>query len=869
MELLYNPDVMPAAEVKATFVGRQWLVDELVSLVQRQPDGAGIQHVVIIAPRGMGKTTVLLMIEFAIREGPAASQWQAVRFSEESYDVTDLADFWMKTLSHLAADTQDPELLKRVDRLKAEHPGSDDLEEAGLALIKDWRREHGKRLVLLVDNFDLILAQINDERDNARLRNVLMNDGTLMLMGAATSFFREARAYDQPLYNFFKFYNLEALRSPEIEELLRKRAAVDGQPQFEDTLTANSSRLRALEYFTGGSPRLVLMLYRVVARSELIEVRHGLEKLLDEVTPYFKGKIEGLPAQQRKILDHIARLSSQTREGQTPTAIAQATRMPPNQVSAQLRRLHEEGYVRAANLRGRNSYYTLSEPLFAIWYQMRFGREARQRMQWLVDFLRAWYDAQEILTESQRLETRFRELLTGGSSREAQEALEYRRYLVEAMTDPLARLRAMDSVIRSYLELGDSKTLTDELLSGVSIESLPTDTLQALHEARCLSDEQFRRVQATGPTSAELQTLSKAAGTLNLCASAVDARRWDEALQHLGELVEIMPDNRTLLLMRGLLLSFAKGDQQSDATVDRALEIEPTNLVDWALRGAVLLVRCRYDEALRSFDGALAIDPNRSELWFLRGTTLSSLHRNDEALASIDRGLSVRPDDHDLWRVRGQVLGGLRRYEEALASFDRALEIRTDDHEAWCLRAGALSDLDRNEDALASLARALAIKPDDQKTLRLHGSTLSVLARFEEAIFSFNRALAVSSPEQGVVSHRLAICLSKFLTRVFQERLDLAQEEWREAVNAAEPLEHRQEALAKALLLVAKRGHVRFVGRLIAESGLEEELFPLARAVEYLVSNDEALIEKLSPEVRGIVEQIVSKLRKSVGHEGP
>src|SRR5206468_306266 len=163
-----------------------------------------------------------------------------------------------------------------------------DLQEAALALIKDWSQKHKKRLLLLIDNFDVILDQIHDERENARLRNVLMNDGTMMIIGTATTFFREARGYDQPLYNFFQIFNLE--------------------------------------------------------------------KLLDEVTPYYKAKMESLPPQQRKILDHIARVSGKTSEGLTPSEIAEATRLTVNQVSAQLKRLSDLGYVRAANLRERSSY---------------------------------------------------------------------------------------------------------------------------------------------------------------------------------------------------------------------------------------------------------------------------------------------------------------------------------------------------------------------------------------------------------------------------------------------------------------------------------------------------------------------------------
>jgi predicted AAA+ superfamily ATPase len=105
MELLYSPDRMPEEEIKATFVARQPLVDELFELVKGQPDGAGVQHAVIIAPRGMGKTTVLLMVKFAIKDRGLSDQWQVVKFPEESYGIYDLSDFWLETLSLIAADS--------------------------------------------------------------------------------------------------------------------------------------------------------------------------------------------------------------------------------------------------------------------------------------------------------------------------------------------------------------------------------------------------------------------------------------------------------------------------------------------------------------------------------------------------------------------------------------------------------------------------------------------------------------------------------------------------------------------------------------------------------------------------------------------
>ncbi|HEV2666609.1 MAG TPA: ATP-binding protein, partial [Blastocatellia bacterium] len=242
MELLYNPDQMPESEVKETFVARDQLLEDLVELIKGQPEGAGAQHAVIIAPRGMGKTTVLLMVKFAVKDRGLAGQWQAVKFPEESYGIYDLADLWIQSLELIAADTGDAELRRHTNDLKIEYPKNDELQEAAYSAIRYWRRKHGKRLLLLVENFDQILEQINDERDNARLRDVLMNDGTIMILGGATTFFKEARAYDQPLYNFFKIYDLADLKLEQMQELLRRRARVDHIADFETMLKQNASR---------------------------------------------------------------------------------------------------------------------------------------------------------------------------------------------------------------------------------------------------------------------------------------------------------------------------------------------------------------------------------------------------------------------------------------------------------------------------------------------------------------------------------------------------------------------------------------------------------------------------------------------------
>lgn len=970
MELLYNPDSKPEEEVKATFVARQWLVDEVVSLIRRQPDGAGVQHILIIAPRGMGKTTVLLMAKFAINEGNLSKRWHAVKFPEESYGVYDLADFWLEVLNIVAADTNDEQLQKQVEDLRSSFPGNNDLQEAALALIKDWRRKHKKRLVLLVDNIDMILEQINDERDEARLRDVLMNDGAMMIVGCAISFFDEARSYEKPLYNFFKTYDLAKLKFEQIQELLLRRAQLDGIQGFEETLKANKTRLRVLEYFTGGNPRLVLMLYRVVTQSDISEVSRGLEKLLDEVTPYFKAKVESLPAQLRKILDHLARVSSKTNEGLTPTEIAQAVRLTSNQVSSQLKRLSDMGYVRTANLRTRSSYYTLSEPLYAIWHQMRFGRDARERMRWLVNFLRAWYDAEEIGTESARLETRFREILSAGRTSEARDVLEHRRFLAEAMDDPFVRSRTIDAVVGGYLDIKDIERLKRDILSGVRLEDLSELTLSRLREANCISEKQADRARVSSPGSREGQRqadgvtnlllgitafideeeMERALLHLNLaleskleldrrelqiaweCRGIVlgELERLEEALESFDEAIKIASDSAACWFNRSIALSELGRLEEALASVDRSLSIRPDDADVLCGHGFVLLKLGKYEEAIASYDRALAIKSDISDAWYYRADAFDRLGKPEEAIASIDRSLNINCESSNAWLARGIILNNANRTEEAIASLDKALKIEPDNHEAWLhrgfafallgkdakalksfarvltlapnlaaawinqglalsrqkkheealssfekaleiepdsyvwyKRAELLQELGRYEEAIMSLEQAVDNKPDFCEAWHTRGVVLSRLGRYDEAIASFERALEGRSYEYEDSMMRPLVHLNKFLTLVTQGRSDSARHSWTDVVNSVRHSDNQKwyEILTVSLLGIAKGKNLRFVRQLIKDSDLEEQLFPVARGIDYLLGGDEALIEKLSPEVRGIVEEIVAKLR--------
>lgn len=631
MDNLYNPDTMSKEDIKALFVARQALLKEMVSLIKNQPHGAGVQHALIISPRGMGKTTMLLMLQFAVEDSKELSkEWQAVRFPEESYDITELADFWLKVLRYLGDATNDATLESKIAEIESRFTKSEELREAAWALVKDWRKKNKKRIILLIDNFDMILSQIGNDIEQARLRDILMNDGTVMLIGCAPSYFYEITDYEQPLYNFFKIYNLNDLKFSDIQELLRRRAEMDEIENFEEILQKNKSRLRALETFTGGNPRLVLMLYRIITSSDMTEVRKGLERLLDAVTPYYKDKTEKLPPQQRKIIDQIAQYSLEKREGISPTEIAQRTRMTPNQVSSQLKRLAENGYVRALNIRGRNSFYVLSEPLYVIWAQMRFGRTAREKRGWLVQILKAIFDIQEIQKEIEKLGERVKKFKLDGRNNKARGTLEYMLCLLE--TNPILMQNNFPLAVEGYLELQEIPSLKAEL-TVERLTNLPSTTLERLSQEGVINSHH-----------SFLITLQRINGFFNGLEKYVEEKREVEALNKLNEVTVLMEKTTE--------------DYKNVGSVLYVMS------VFYMLKGNILLKLDNYDSAIVQYDKSIE--------------SLDESLENTEPPQEIENALFL------LYLMKLNILLFQNKYNEAIESFKKYIDtVRKKRPENW------------------------------------------------------------------------------------------------------------------------------------------------------------------------------------------
>jgi tetratricopeptide (TPR) repeat protein len=886
----FSPHLATSQERSETFVGREAILEDLLDRVSK-PD-ADARHCILIGPRGIGKTHLLLLLADRIEEDEAlASRWAVIRFAEEEYSITSLAELLLKIIESLP-DGNAKDIGRDVD--------------LALAHILDFSAKSGKRILLLMDNIHLYFNQFPDA-DIGRMRDILISKPVFLIIGAAPSYFRQMTGYEEAFYNFFEPIHLSELTPGEVEGMLRRRAEFEDKQDFLEEFDQCQPKIRAAAHLTGGNPRLILMLYQVMCESGIVEAAEAFKQLLDELTPYFQGRMDGLPPQQRKVLDTLASQESPA----TPTELAELAGMQVNAVTSQLKRLKDVGYVQQVRRRkSRSTRYEVTERLFRMWREMRTDA-GRGRLAFLIRFLTLWYTPVQLVDETGKLLTQLGE----AEGRDRSRLLLQMQYLKDAMPEIL---RSEMKTLYSYAESGRHELAATGItpLKALAtyeeeVKEHPDDATAWLGRGLALGMlgrhdealESFDRALQIQPDDAfawlgrgmALEGLSRYDEALESFDRVVEIQpdhalawlgrgmaleslsRYEGALESYDKAIQIQPDDEDTWNNRGAVLSSLGRYEEALESYDKAIQIQPDYALVWHNRGVTLVKLNRYEEALESYDRAVQIQPDYASAWTNRGVTLDDLSRHEEALESYDRAIQIQPDDPYAWYNRGVILVKLSRYEEALESFDRTLQIQPDHANAWYNRGVVLGrDLGRHEEALESYDRAVQIQPDYAKAWCNRGAALYYLGGHEEALESARKAMELAKA-QGMddvskVAFGLAVAarLSISSRGLEEGNPGLARHALEGALEDGKGAEGElfQSAIFAYLRGVLRSGEIEFareaIGIMVSELGEDyvRLLRPFSVAIEYMETGDESILERLQQEERELVLEIAKQTDK-------
>ncbi|MDY6989904.1 MAG: ATP-binding protein, partial [Thermodesulfobacteriota bacterium] len=583
----YNPGQCYPEDLEATFVAREAILKEILATLRERADGAVNQHMLIIGSRGVGKTNLLFLLKYRAQNDETLAQaYIPVQTAEEEYSIVSLRDFFSKILD-LVLETEIDDALQSTAEAVSSADDDEQATEMAIEALERYCRQAGRKLLLLLDNFDLILdPKVMEEAQIGRLRDVLMNRSFLTLIATAPTHFKEVAGYDRPFYQFFRHIELKDLSLEEMAELLKKQAKLEQNQALLDRFEELAPRIEAIYHLTGGNPRLVLMLYQLYTRTELPEVRASVQKLLDDLTPYYKHRMETLSPQQRKTLDTFARLGRPA----TPTELARETRLPATQINAVLKRLRDLGFVsRSEQKRRKSTYYIVSERVFRIWHQMRFSTLGRRKLEFFIEFLRIWYSEKEWLEESRRLLGEYQSMAAEHRFPEARRFVDHLDYLVAAAPKAELGYSVADATIRACIESHDfegAERVIKEGIEGYSRERNDERLAECWYLMAYLENERGRTEDEITALKQALEIKPDKHEALNNWGIGLGAlagtkagkerdRLFQEAFEKYEKALEIKPDFHEALNNWGIglgALAGTKAGKERDRLFQEAFE---------------------------------------------------------------------------------------------------------------------------------------------------------------------------------------------------------------------------------------------------------------------------------------------------------
>ena len=392
----FNPGMFQSDQkVVDQFVVRNRELDTVLEILQGNIESPSCQHVLVVAPRGRGKTMLLARVAAELRTDDKFSRFLLpVRFMEESHEIFDVADFWLETLFHLARESaaSHPELAQELRDTHSDLSGhwrERALGDRARAVVLNAAERIGRKLVLMVENLQTLCGSVDDDF-GWQLRAALQSESQIMMLASATSRFEGLDDADEPFFELFRVIDLTPLTTEECHRLW--------QAVSRDRVSARE--IRPLEILTGGNPRLLVVVAGFSKHHSLRALMEELVRLIDEHTEYFRGHLEALPKSERRVYIAIMDLWQPSSGGE----IAERARMDVRVVSTMLRRLIDRGVVVPDRWTGsKKRLYCAAEPLYSIYYKLRRERDEAAVVESLIRFMVAFYDTSVLYPVFDRL----------------------------------------------------------------------------------------------------------------------------------------------------------------------------------------------------------------------------------------------------------------------------------------------------------------------------------------------------------------------------------------------------------------------------------------------------------------------------------
>jgi tetratricopeptide (TPR) repeat protein len=705
----FTPSLMTPDALESLFVQREEFLRNIVEKVLADPQGVRQKSLLLVGPRGIGKTHLVSLIYYRLQARDSQKARICIAWlREEEWGIACFRDFLFKILRALLPDG-DTEFEPRLAALYA--LDAKDAEAAAVELIAAIAGS--RRLVILTENFDDLVQRLGN-MGGMQLFRFLQSGVHCILIATAPGPIDRVLPQGSPFgQGFFEIRRLQELSYHDALQLISKIARYQGDKELSAVIATprGRARVRALRYLAGGNHRAYVIFAPLLAQESLDKLIQPLMQTIDDLTPYYNSRIASLSLEQRKIIEYVCEERHPVQSGE----VARACFIAPLIASAQLESLCRIGHLQSFKI-GDATYYELHEPLMRLSFEVKKHRGKPIGL--LLDFLRLWYSPAELKQK-------------------------------------LAGIPPMNALEHPYLP---TPQIFEQNWEDPRVAECAREYQVAIQK------RDYERALQAAADLAAVRGLRQDA--ILHAACLIQCGRNDQALSAYDRMLEENREDAAVWQLRACLLNTMGRYEDALESCNQSLRINPQAGRAWCDKASILLNLARPEEALDSCSMALELNDAYVPAWMTRGLIFADLNLFNEAFAAFSKAVALEPANTAARVHLCAALVELNRIEEALTEAQRAIETNPTSAESWAMMGLTLSLQDHRNESLYAFNKALALGADSSLVRYKVVELLFRQGRWREAADSLDKALAQFAHSENPNAGNTGALIGSFLKRL-------------------------------------------------------------------------------------------------------
>jgi len=688
--LTFNAKSVSCDILEKTLVARKETVDRIYNnLRDRILTGSNYQSLVV-APRGSGKTHMTKVLYCRISKDEELRPKVLIAYMIE--DEAGVGSF-MHLILHI---------LDALHRYK--EPGTENIPaiKEEISKMAFYQQEQafvdalllilgGRKLVLLIENFDAILSQMGKE--DARLRDFMHNHDHISILATAQLLSSQLNKAEYPFYQFFDTRNLQRLTFEEMVELVEALVEIEEDAEIKKNMNEAladpkqdlKAKLRAIYDLTMGNHRLTVHFYSFLKADLKADLSTVFIKQMNSLKSYYEQFIKQLSTQQQRIVQVL----SISRVPITPKEISQKSFLPQNSVTKQLGELAKMGYV-DAHKEGRNTLYEIDEPLMRICFEINENPDGIAAL--FIDFLKVVYD-RKFLTRQYLMFQYGSKFNPKMQKKYAREASMYRLAIDKLYLDN----EAYDK-LENVVSEPDMKKLLDVT---VDKEELVKNILES------------------------------------------STKNPNDLFNLLESNFEIVKIDAELLMLMGSLYRDKNQYQKANEAFEKSLKIDPNDYLPYFGISFIMSDEGKYEEAIFYLKKTIKFNPSFVEAFFQLGLLYEKMNEKIKACSEYENVLRLAPDHENALIKLGKLAVDSYDYRKALNYLERAYLLRPNDYEIINELGYVQLYLDNIDSAKELFHKSIKIKPTFDKAIANLSVVYIFLKDYKKSIEYIQKAISI------------------------------------------------------------------------------------------------------------------------------